>query len=732
MKALHQIDLGGRVEKLFVATNGDDRWSGRLNSPRADGTDGPFATLTRARDAVRELKAAGGLQRPVEVQVRGGTYYMSEPLSLGPADSGTPDCPITYRAYPGERPVLSGGRLITGWKPYKGEIMCCSLPRPAAGKWQFRQLFFNGERQIRARCPNFDPDDPLYGGWAFVAAPVPQDAKRPSAFRYEPGTFPRQWAKPTQAEVFIMPGYSWLSDIIPIKEIDRESCTITLTRDARCSKLTSTIAIRGENRFYVENVLEELDMPGEWCLDSETDTLYFWPPGDPDSGEVVAPVTERLVELHGTADEPISHINIAGFTFAQTRSLFPPPDPQYKAPNSGWTVHLEHAEDCSIEDNLFDRVGGDGIGLQEYNARNRITGNEIAYPGAYGISVASFHPGYWKSHPESSDTPPPADWHEHPEDHEKVVKAWPRVIENVISRNHIHHTGVIERHGGGIVFFGISSVDNVISHNSIHHTSRAGISTVSGFGRVTIEYNELHHLCLETADVGGFYSNSWYVYEGDPDLSRGNIIRHNIVRDVIGAAAYEGKHQAGGASAAGGKILTPYYGWAVYFDNGPMDVTVYGNILVRNTLGGIMISNYGKNVVVENNVIVDSEQSQMYVLTGEEMFGNRVARNIFYYTKPDAALFRFSQWKDKAIAESDNNVFFHAGRRPMTVLVITEEETFERWRKLGYDEHSLVGDPKFVDPARDNYDLQPDSPALRLGFEPIDATRIGLEGRDGF
>jgi len=96
--------------------------------------------------------------------VRGGKYFLEKTLVLGPENSGTQNCPITYTAYPCEKPILSGGRRITGWKPYKGKILQCLLPEAKGGKWKLRHLFYNGQRQIRARTPNFDPENPLYGG----------------------------------------------------------------------------------------------------------------------------------------------------------------------------------------------------------------------------------------------------------------------------------------------------------------------------------------------------------------------------------------------------------------------------------------------------------------------------------------------------------------------------------------------------------------------------------------
>ncbi len=170
---------------FFVATGGRNAWSGKLPEPNEQETDGPFRTLARARDAVREMKEKEGLTGPVTVMVRAGKYYLADTLVLGYPDSGSRDCPVTYTAYPGEKPVLSGGMKLTGWKPYKGKIRQCRLAKARGGKWKFRQLFLNGERQIRARWPKFDPDDPLYGGWAFMEGPA--DEGTVPAFRFEGG-----------------------------------------------------------------------------------------------------------------------------------------------------------------------------------------------------------------------------------------------------------------------------------------------------------------------------------------------------------------------------------------------------------------------------------------------------------------------------------------------------------------------------------------------------------------
>ena len=106
---------------LYVSPQGDDAWSGKLAEPNAAKTDGPFATIIHARDAIRLLKAQKPLRKPVTVYLRGGVYTLGATVVFLPQDSGTAKCPITYAAYPGEKVVLSGGRAITGWKKSSDE-----------------------------------------------------------------------------------------------------------------------------------------------------------------------------------------------------------------------------------------------------------------------------------------------------------------------------------------------------------------------------------------------------------------------------------------------------------------------------------------------------------------------------------------------------------------------------------------------------------------------------------
>ena len=147
---------------------------------------------------------------------------------------------------------------------------------------------------------------------------------------------------------------------------------------------TGTCRTAPGRRFAVENVLEELDRPGEWCLDSEEGKLYFWPPqGSIEGLEVVAPKLDRLVALERT-----SYVTLRGFTLTETidgddlhpgsveglGAMFSMQGTKY----CGEAIHLNRAEWCRIENNRVYATGGNGIYLRGYNARNLIRHNEIA------------------------------------------------------------------------------------------------------------------------------------------------------------------------------------------------------------------------------------------------------------------------------------------------------------------------------------------------------------------
>jgi len=685
---------------FYVANDGrDDRgangWSGTLPEPNPAGTDGPFATLARARDAVRELKASAGgrVPFPVRVVVRGGKYFLEEPLALTAEDSGSQDFPVTYGAYPGEKPVVSGGRRVSGWQPYKGKILQCSVDGAGGGQLKFRQLFYNGKSQVRARTPNFDPQNPYKGGWATMEGPAEPESQ--TAFIYKPGTFPRRWAKPSEAEVNVFMGYGWANNIIPVQSIDEQTRVVTLEHSTK-RFMKPQIAydfptpFNPNQRYRVENVLEELDQPGEWCWDSGEGKLYFWPPdGGIEQSEVTLPVLKGLIALRGT-----SHVAISGMTLTETGSgdnfhhqgvegvgaMFPMPDWQY----CGEAVLLEGAEQCRVEDNRFFNIGGNAVYVKGPSARNLIRRNEIGEIGACGVCLVGI-----------------ADKEQYP-------------VFNEVVQNRIHRTGRLDMYSAG-VFLGLSE-GNVIGHNSIRHVPHHAINLgASGWSRNIIEYNEIRDTCLETKDAGAI--NCW-MEETEKSLPRqGHIIRYNLIVD---------SRERG-----------------IYLDNYTANCFVHGNIIVRSGFWGIMV-NTGKNNVIENNVFVGTKYAfgvgnwmggLIPALKGFTS-GNRFYRNIivgatdgvtvgeFYGEAANVTVPGFSALTPgeaktpRAIAQSDYNLIFDT---PGAQSYLDDR------RRAGFEVRSVITDPLFVDPQNDDYRLPPESPAFELGFQAIDFSRIGPE-----
>ena len=143
-----------------VAPNGKDANPGSESQP--------FATLARARDEIRKLKQSGPLAEAVTVYLRGGIYALPDGFKLEAQDGGTAAAPVTWRAFQNEKPILAGGRTITSFEPYKGQILKADVGSQGFKGIYFRQLVFDGKRQFLARYPNYDAKNPYGGGFTYV------------------------------------------------------------------------------------------------------------------------------------------------------------------------------------------------------------------------------------------------------------------------------------------------------------------------------------------------------------------------------------------------------------------------------------------------------------------------------------------------------------------------------------------------------------------------------------
>jgi parallel beta-helix repeat protein len=686
---------------LYVATTGNDHWSGTLDEPNLPQSDGPFATLGRARDELRKLRAAGVLQGESTVWVRGGSYPLSQTFTLDAQDGGNPQAPIIYRAYGKEQPILTGGRAVTGFTPYKGEILRTDVAAQGLKGIYFRQLLFAGQRQPLARYPNYDPQNPYGGGWSYVDgkfcpmySEVPGEDKHTLHFKAADA---RTWSRPEEGEVFIFPRFNWWNNIVGIKSIDAENHTITLRND--CS-----YAIRPNDRYYVQNLLEELDAPGEWYLDGKDSTLYFWPPSPLADQSVSVPVIKTILELGpGTA-----HVTFRGFTFECCEET---------------AIKLNQTTDCLIAGNIIRNVGGyNGAGISVNGGlRNGVVGNDIYGIGRSGITIDGG-------------------------DRQTLTPA-----ENYADNNYIHHIGVAFKQGVGIELNGCG---NRASHNLIHDGPRMGIM-FSG-NNLLIEYNHIRHVNLETEDTGA-------VYTGGRDWisSRGTVVRYNYFHDILGYGQKNGKwispyfawgvyldDNAGGVDIIG-NIIARCTRAGLHLHNG-RDNLIQNNIFIETGQMQVeydgwtatnrmwlqhyptMIKGYASvanQPAWKNMRNMQVSPDQAILPNGMVMTGNQVFCNIFYYLTPQARLYRMSNVPFDHNA-FDYNLIFHGGLPLLTGQKPVPPDTeplgeWKAWQALGADLHSVVADPLLVDPAHDDYRLRPDSPAFSLGFKAIPVEKIG-------
>ena len=312
---------------LFVSNQGRDANPGSELRP--------LKTFHAAKKAVAKLrKSTSG---PITVYFRAGAYYLLEPIVFRPEDSDAPEAPIIYSAYPVEHVTLSGGtRLAPLWTPYRGGILQTPVP---PGTYT-DQLFVNGERQILARYPNYDPDAKYLNGYAADAISPERD---------------RRWAYPRGGYIHTLHQYLWGRLHF---EIIGKDASGNPTYEGGWQN-NRPASMHAQYRF-VENIFEELDAPGEWFLDKGKRILYFYPPPGSDLKNAVIEVVrlKHLVEMRGTADAPERWIGVRGFTFRHTaRTFMETREPLLRSDwriYSGGALHLSGTEDCHVGHCEFD------------------------------------------------------------------------------------------------------------------------------------------------------------------------------------------------------------------------------------------------------------------------------------------------------------------------------------------------------------------------------------------
>ncbi len=656
---------------LYVASNGNDAWSGTIADPAADGKDGPLASIPAARDAVRKRKAEGRHAKPILVIIRGGTYRVSEPIVLTEADSGTQESPITYAAWPGEKVVVSGGQPITGWKKGDGPIWTAHIPGVQNKGWYFREIWVNGHRATPARLPN-------EGFYRSAGPGVPykdhqearKDPKTKESIHYADENI-KPWSNLGDAVVVVY--HSWTASLHRIKSLDTEKHRVEFTAPSGWP-----MGYWEKNqRYFVQFVREGLDAPGEWYLDRKSGVLSYYPrPGeDMTNAEVIAPRPQELLRLDGdpAAGKFIDHLQFKGLSFQHTDWIMPDAqmvDGQANISLPTMTVHVRGARHCVFEGCEIAHTGGYGLRLEMGCKHNRIVQCHLYDLGAGGVQLGEM---------ALSDNPAAQS------EHNEVVNCF------------LHDGGNVYPAGVG-VWIGRSS-HNTVAHNEISDFYYTGVSVGWSWGYApssakdnAIEYNHIHHLGWgELSDMGGIYCLG---------ISPDTRLRYNRIHDVLSYS---------------------YGGWGLYTDEGSTGILLENNIVYR-VKDGAFHQHYGRENIVRNNVLaLSATRGQIIRSRQEEHSSFTLEHNIVY---SDGVPMLGGNWSNGNYTLASNCYWDASGKPPK----FPGDLTLEKWQEKGHDKGSIVADPKFADVAKSDFSIPADSPPRSIGFAPIDASTIGLTG----
>jgi hypothetical protein len=499
-----EFTLAGTKADFYVSPSGSDSWTGTLSEPNVSKTDGPFATISRAKIAVSKLKDQVykakkkaidkrfkgtphqfGVGRDILVLIRQGNYELDSPLTFGAVDGGErveTDLPtgafeyheltdfyVTYAAYPGELPVISGGARITGWEKKTNGIWSAAIKET-----ELNELYANGKRLTLARTPNTG---------FFLTDGQPSDS---AAFKFRNGDL-KSWKGLETNRIHMT--VRWGGIHTSLSRIDTKSRTAWL-QDPTAELLMVP------PKYYVENVEALMDTIGEWYLNNKTGTISFIPGevlGDPNRVVIGFPILDNLVDVSGTREKPVRNLRFYNLKFENTRS------------GGKATVSFEYAKNCEVLKNRIENVNQAAIRFGSGSYHNLISRNVINDVKGSGILVAG--------------SPKPENWND-------------LVSDNFITYNKITNIPISST---GISTY--NAIRSTVSHNYISNVGSYGITLGSWpnieetcDGSHLAEYNHVSFTNMKRDDEGGIA-----VY----GLSPGSIVRNNLIHDVHPAATNE-------------------------------------------------------------------------------------------------------------------------------------------------------------------------------------------------
>ena len=453
----------------FVAPYGNDKKNGTEKTP--------FKSIKTAQDKAR------GQKGDVTIYLRSGEYRLDNTLIFTPQD-GVGDKHLIMCSYPGEQAIISGGiQLKLQWQPYKDGIMQAKvMPRISID-----MLTVNGAIRHMARYPNFDSAAIRFNGTS-------ADATSPDRVK--------TWKNPSGGFLHVMHVSDWGDFHYRITGKDEKGF---LKMEGGWQN-NRPYGLSADNRM-IENIFEELDVPGEWFFDSNKAVLYYYPLPNEDVAKSVIDIAQlkHLVEFRGTEQRPVKNITIKNIEFTQTtRTFMEKYEPLLR---SDWTIYrggaivFEGTEGCSLDGSYLHNLGGNAVFFSNYNRNSDISGSHITQIGASAICFVG---------DTNAVRSPSFNYHNFTPldrmDREPGPKTNNYPSNCLVYNNLIHTIGLFEKQIAGVELSMSKSI--TVSHNSIYDVPRAGINVSEGtWGGHIIEYNDVFETVKETGDHGTF--NSW-------------------------------------------------------------------------------------------------------------------------------------------------------------------------------------------------------------------------------
>lgn len=636
-----------------------------VSSGGSDSNPGTLAKPFKTPErAVQEIEKANG--KSLIIYLRKGIYYLQQPIVLDNKNLKTKSLLIS--SYPGEQAFISAGQLLkTDWKPYKNGIYVTPIPQDIS----FERLYANEKLQILARYPDYDPNARVFNGTS-------ADAIAPERVK--------QWKNPAGGYVHGLHSGEWGGFHYRIAEAD-EKGNLKLEGGWQNNRPSP---LHKQFRF-VENIFEELNAPGEWFADKEKGLLYYYPPKGTNLSQTDITVSrlKNSIEIKGTEGLPLSGVEIKSIGFLHNeRSFMDTKEPLLR---SDWTIYrggvifMENTRNIKVTDCRFTDVGGNAIMLSGYNKNNTISGNHISGAGASGIAFVG----------ETDAVRSPSFRYEDYVPYDKLDKI-PGPKSNhypqqcIAENNLIHDIGKIEKQATGIQ---IDIAANItVRHNSIYNTPRAGINIGDGaFGGHILEFNDVFNTVLETGDHGAF--NSWgrdrfwspnrkymdSITTAHPELilldaQQTTIIRNNRFRCD--------------------------HGWDVDLDDGSSNYHIYNNVMLN---GGLKFRE-GFKRKAENNIMVNNSfHPHVWFKNSDDYFTHNIVMTPY-------APIGVNDWGKNI----DYNLF-------------PDAKALQAAQKRNTDQHSISGNPDFINPQIGDYRVKSNSPALRVGFKNFPMDQFGVQ-----